>query len=62
MNEYPKNNNVIIRERIKVDYLERNSHVAKIVGVQLLTMTTVKDTHDQKYNQWTLAMSCEVWH
>ena len=31
MNEYPKNNNVIIRERIKVYYLERNSHVTKTI-------------------------------
>jgi len=34
MNEYPKNSNANVRERIKVYYLERNSHVAK----------TVKDT------------------
>ena len=38
MNEYSKNNNVIIRDRIKLDYLERNSHVTKTVGVQVLTI------------------------
>ena len=32
MNGYPKNNNVIIRGRIKLDYLERNSHLTKIIG------------------------------
>ena len=31
MNKYVKNNNVIVRERIKVHYLERNFDVAKIV-------------------------------
>ena len=31
MNEYLKNNNVIVKDLIMLDYLERNSHVAKIV-------------------------------
>ena len=31
MNEYSKNNNVILRKLIKVNYLMRNSHVTKIV-------------------------------
>ena len=47
MNQYPKNRNVIIREQIKVYYLERNSYVAKTVGVQILTMTTVKGTRSK---------------
>ena len=32
MNEYPKNINVIVRDRIKLDYFECNSRVAKTVG------------------------------
>ena len=32
MNAYPKNSNVIVREQIKVNYLECKSHVAKIFG------------------------------
>ena len=32
MNEYPKNNNVIVKDWIKLDYFEGNSHVAQTVG------------------------------
>ena len=31
MNEYSKNNNVIVKDKIKLDYLEHNSNVTKTI-------------------------------
>ena len=62
MNEYLKNSNVIVKERIKVNYLEHNSHVAKTVGGYNFWQWWLLKVHNQKYNQWTLTVSREVCH